>query len=837
MNKRNYIIISLFIIVAIIATYNYLKPIRIWDFLKYQPFLILWLLQFIYLYKKGYLLPAIAASIVFATMLLVEYLNFPKFSYRIVFSYLLLVTLLSSIMVLNYQLYSKLKKFKIASTINTLIFFSISLIPLLVLVYNLNYKMRLSIDALHAVFQSNINESYEYISDFIDIKWILLFVFYFVGSAILLYMQKTKNTIKINKYLIISIVVILVPIVNTNLHHLRLFEYTTKMFSVYQHELALFGDTQSKRNIGDIKYNATKSNQGETYVVVIGESLNKNHMSLYGYFRDTTPNLSKLYEDGHLLVFKNAYSIHTHTTRVMQLALTEANQYNQKKYYESLSIINILKKANIETHWLTNQEIDGINDHIVSVIAVLSNNLVPLKNMTYGKNKIKTEGYDEALINELRKVFATKTKKNRVIFVHLMGNHGSYSSRYPESYNKFKGVISQGHFGKQASKNDYLNHYDNSVLYNDFIVSSLLKELQKEKGVSGFIYMSDHADDVIGRLGHNYLKFTYQMTQIPMLAWFSDEYKTMYANKFNLLQKRENTLFSNDLFYDSLLGIIGLETDRYSALYDLTAKEYNLNAKNALVLNGKKKYTDDNDIYWQNINSKYLIETKQNSRIYPHRVNSIGKLNEIWNIGFRAFEVDVRFGDNNTTTFQVGHNDGVMGVSLEAFLSNVDYTQIQQIWLDFKNLNKNNYEKALVRLDELNKKFNLKNKMIVESSTEDEFFNLFQKQRWHISYYLPTDSILDLIKGHKSTRMEKLAAKIAVQVKKQNLSSVSFDYRLYPFVNKYLEPNISNKIVYHVWGAPRLSNPQFKDELLNNKLYLDERVKTLLSKYKSPFEL
>ena len=305
------------------------------------------------------------------------------------------------------------------------------------------------------------------------------------------------------------------------------------------------------------------------------------------------------------------------------------------------------------------------------------------------------------------------------------------------------------------------------------------------------------------------------------------------------------------MLYDTMIGMFDIKTDKYNSKYDFTSNDYKLNPKNALVLYDyahnpndalivilKKHYTDkSNYIYWQKKNADYLIDTNQSSRIFPHRVNSVGKLKDIWNDGFRSFEVDVRFGDDNSTVFQVGHNHGEMGIGLEEFLSRVNYNNIQRVWLDFKNLDENNYKKALGRLQYLDNKFNIKNKFIIESGTTAEFFKEFKKEGWHTSYYMPTKTIVKLLKDRNKMEMEKLATKIAKQVELQDLSAVSFDDRLHPFVKKYLEYRITDKIVYHIWYAPSLSSVNFKDDLLKNKLYLDNRVKTLLSKYKSQFDL
>ncbi|MFQ9522783.1 MAG: sulfatase-like hydrolase/transferase [Phascolarctobacterium faecium] len=45
--------------------------------------------------------------------------------------------------------------------------------------------------------------------------------------------------------------------------------------------------------------------------------------------------------------------------------------------------------------------------------------------------------------------------------VHLMGNHGSYEERYPHAFNRWTGK-------------SHIDKYDNSILYNDFVMKQLL---------------------------------------------------------------------------------------------------------------------------------------------------------------------------------------------------------------------------------------------------------------------------------------------------------------------------------------------------------------------------
>ena len=58
----------------------------------------------------------------------------------------------------------------------------------------------------------------------------------------------------------------------------------------------------------------------ETHVIIVGESISRLHMSLYGYNRNTNPLLKKI--NGELLVYKNVISPHAYTTGSLRKALT-----------------------------------------------------------------------------------------------------------------------------------------------------------------------------------------------------------------------------------------------------------------------------------------------------------------------------------------------------------------------------------------------------------------------------------------------------------------------------------------------------------------------------------
>ena len=812
------------------AKYNY-KKIKIFII----PFL--YSIFFLLLLWKGYRFYAIASFLLYMLILIVEKINFGPLELENILAYMLFMFGVTLFLVLLYQELNYLKKRRFASVINLTIVLTIYTIPMFLLIYIRNFHSKFTNDILYTLFQTNINESYEFINDYIKMKYIILYVLVSFFFILLFYKQEKVETKKIETGLLLFMCIAFAGVALALSNYLRLPKFFFHGYKKYTREVELFKKIKEQRKTGNLQFNAYKNNSGETYVIIIGESLNKKHMGIYNYFRDTTPLLEAMNKKNELIIFNNVYSNHTHTVPVLSLALTEANQYNKKSYFKSLSIIDILKKSNFETYWITNQNLYGVYENLVSVIASRSDFLIPLNSLINENNTPKK--YDGALIEQTKNILLKKTTKNRVIFVHLLGNHSTYASRYPKNqYQKYYGDLNQAFFGKKTSKNKILNDYDNSVVYNDFVVSSIMKDFKRYVDIGAVLYIPDHADDVVNELGHNSSLFTFSMTQIPMIACFTEGYKQKYKRRFSSLMKHKNSLFSNDMLYSTMIGIFGIKTDRYSSKFDLSSEKYSLRSEDALVLHGAYRYMDKgNKYYWQKNNQKYLYDTNQSIRVIPHRVNSIGKLSEIWSSGFRAFEIDIRFYDNNKTLYRVGHDKGVMGLTLNDFLESIDYKDIQKIWLDFKNLNKDNYQDALTELENLNNKYDLKRKAIVESSAIGKYFREFRKRGWHTSYYLPTSKLIDLLEKKADKNMEIFSNKLASQIELQQLSAVSFDSRLYPFVKKFLEPKISTSIVYHSWLAPALKDPMFVDKIINNKLYLDPRVKTILTSYESDFEL
>jgi len=736
----------------------------------------------------------------------------------------------SILFILIYETFGKIT-WVLPSLIVWLLSVVVVLVPGIFIMYDSVFDKKFGSEPLYAIYQTNYREAYEFSgmhnSSFSTVALLLV-----IGTLLaLLIKQGTRHRelLSYRSFLIMAAVLLLIANLDVPFK-MKIPNMISKSIEVYFGQLAEFKKLQDERQIDGGDLIASKENGKELYVFIIGESLNKNHMGLYGYHRNTSPLLEQMYEDSLLLRYEEAFSTHTHTVPVLIKALTSANHANAQKYYTSPSILDMFEAADFDTYWLTNQMSYGPFDNPLTVLSARADNRISI-NGHLGDTTV-TLIHDEGLIPKLERIVADDLSKNTAIFIHLIGNHGDYKDRYPLDREIYKGELDSKQFGKGDIWAEQINAYDNSVHYNDSVVHGLFNAVLDVEGPATCMYFSDHSEEIIKNKGHNSSVFTYTMTQIPMIIWCSDGYKETYPGKYANLKVNTERLFSTDLFFELALGMTGVTTDLYEKRFDISDDRYELLIEDCYSIDGRFYYGDSTNFhYHMRMNSSVLDSLNMKARVYPHRINSIGKLSSAQYHGFNSFELDVLFREGY---FEVGHDEGAMsGMSLKELLSYTSTDQLQKLWLDVKNINDDIIPDVLKRLEELDKIFDLKKYAIIESGTTSPRFSEFADAGYHTSYYVPTD-IVDL----EISSQPNKARQIADQVQRQHTTAVSFDYRLYTFVKEHLEPLLDPNIVYHTWNLSlELADPNFKYSLLETETYRDARVKSILISYRSEFDL
>jgi hypothetical protein len=118
-------------------------------------------------------------------------------------------------------------------------------------------------------------------------------------------------------------------------------------------------------------------------------------------------------------------------------------------------------------------------------------------------------------------------------------------------------------------------------------------------------------------------------------------------------------------------------------------------------------------------------------------INTIEKLNEL-KVETPGFECDVYF-DTATKIFDVYHDPGKSkGLGLDNLLQRYQQKKLTaSIWLDIKNLDEGSSTTALRSLIELQKKYSLQNKILIESGRA-HLLSAFSDSGFFTSYYVPS---------------------------------------------------------------------------------------------------
>lgn len=238
------------------------------------------------------------------------------------------------------------------------------------------------------------------------------------------------------------------------------------------------------------------------------------------------------------------------------------------------------------------------------------------------------------------------------------------------------------------------------------------------------------------------------------------------------------------------------------------------------------------DNYNQYKNISDLLNQHLDGKLIPHKADYMNKLKNILDDHLRSFEFDVRFNETSETPFfEVGHDrKDLDGISFEDYLVLTENLHMKKIWMDVKNLNRNNVSRMLERLNYLDKKYSIKNILIFETDSTIPEVRIISDAGYHTSYYLSSE-ILNAIAKNNMLEMIKEARRIKNQIEAQHIKAISFPDVLYWFVKSCIEPIISGQIVYHTWGGYRFKK---KDELVqiqHKNFYHDKRVKTIIYSY------
>ncbi len=259
---------------------------------------------------------------------------------------------------------------------------------------------------------------------------------------------------------------------------------------------------------GVVKPLPQKINPSEANIILIfGESLTFNHMSLFGYNKQTTPHLDSLYK-ANAFYKKRAVPAGTCTDVSLLSFFNQVDSIGQYNQIENGNhfLFKLAKEQRYQTYFITTQSYSGTNSYGGQMNKKLIDYFLTASDINPTKNK-KEFTDDVELVAQLKKALIGDDKK--MIVMQMYGSHEQYNERYPKAFNYFK-----------SADYKYIQtaEYDNSVLYTDYVLAQLVKTAKENSTKpTYFFFISDHGenageDDVFG---HN--MFRINVLSVPMI--------------------------------------------------------------------------------------------------------------------------------------------------------------------------------------------------------------------------------------------------------------------------------------------------------------------------------
>lgn len=298
----------------------------------------------------------------------------------------------------------------------------------------------------------------------------------------------------------------------------------------------------------------------KVFVLVVGETARAQNFGLFGYPRDTTPELSRL----GVVAFSDVYSCGTSTEVSVPCMFSPYGRadYDEQLIRRSEGLLDVLVHAGVSVTWIDNQSgCKGVCE---------GTGIRFLKPDPYLDPEACLGGQclDGILVRELE-VQLDSVRGDTVIVLHMMGNHGpAYHLRYPKEFRYFEPECATAEL-RDCAREEVINSYDNAIRYTDHVLAGMIGTLRahSESLSAALLYVSDHGES-LGEAGLYLHGMPYRIApdtqkHVPMIAWISSGFASGQGLDSNCLRGRAGAHLSHDNLFHSVLGVLDIETSAY----------------------------------------------------------------------------------------------------------------------------------------------------------------------------------------------------------------------------------------------------------------------------------
>jgi KDO II ethanolaminephosphotransferase len=307
--------------------------------------------------------------------------------------------------------------------------------------------------------------------------------------------------------------------------------------------------TQLKDPAQAFHFDAPAALDDAVIVIVIGETTRSDHLGLLGYTRDTTPNLL---QEKNVIGFRGQ-SCDTSTKLslacmfVRPEGIVQGDGLKPDTILED-NVFSVYKKLGFGIELFAMQSEAGFYSQVKP-------DFYKLREVIAAQPENTEKRLDDLLlVPELRDSLRRHPKGRRVVVLHTKGSHYLYTQRYPKEFARWTPECAN--VDSFCSAEELINSFDNSVLFVDHVLKSLMNELRSQKAF--LVYTSDHGES-IGENMHFHASVRHlappEQRRVPLVFWASEAWlaEPTLNNAFDHLRQKSKTSFSVD-FDDGLMG-------------------------------------------------------------------------------------------------------------------------------------------------------------------------------------------------------------------------------------------------------------------------------------------
>lgn len=321
--------------------------------------------------------------------------------------------------------------------------------------------------------------------------------------------------------------------------------------------------------------------EGVVCILHIGESVRADHMTIYGYGRNTTPWLASRH---NLIKMDRCVSLAPYTIFAFISIMTDSwgssagSAVLSYREPTTRSVTGLLSAGGFKNCTFCEDEMVDKSKSLFR-----DNAFCQLLNLFTEGGEMVT--YHRDPMNQVQQIHDKVRQEPAGNFFCLVNNIGSHIPFrwYDKEHPAFTPTSEEARNNDPAQDKEMaqaaLNAYDNTIRYTDEYIRRLLSGLEHRPVI--YIYVGDHGEyvgDDGGRWGRGNVSADYLQTkacQVPFIVYATPEFEALHPHfreALEQLRANQGVPVSQDYVFHTLLGIFGISADCYKEEYDMSSK-------------------------------------------------------------------------------------------------------------------------------------------------------------------------------------------------------------------------------------------------------------------------